>query len=117
MVDVPRQQREQHEHDAIERGPFPRVEHINARPQAPVVVFEFHVVHDASSLRGRRDPVAIRRHDGPAVEPAAQTHYSISRRAARSVVKKSVASTTSAPRQRQRARVAERGAGAKAVLA
>jgi hypothetical protein len=105
VVNVPRQQREQHEDDAIERGPFPRVEHINARPQAPVVVFEFHIIYDASSLRGRGDPVAVRRHGVPR-SSLLLGRTPRSRAAARSVVKKSVTSTTSAPRRRQRARFA-----------
>ena len=66
----------------------PRIQHINARPQAPVVVFEFHVVYHSGSLRRRGDPAAIRRPCAATVQDrvVARTHYSISRRAARSVV-------------------------------
>ena len=45
-----------------------------------MVVFQFDIIYDSSSLRGRGDPVAIRRHDGPAVEPVARTRSSIARR-------------------------------------
>ena len=64
----------------FKRRPFPRIQHINARPQAPVVVFELHVIHQSSSLRGRGDPVAVGRPFGGGRPGLVKTHYSISRR-------------------------------------
>ena len=45
-----------------------------------MVVFQFDIVHDSPSRRGRGDPVAVAGHDGPAVERVARTHSSIAGR-------------------------------------
>ena len=58
-MDVPREQRDQDEHNRIERGSLSSVQHVTARPEAPVVVLELHEIDKSPSLRGRGDPVAV----------------------------------------------------------